>query len=119
MRAGILKNFIWVYRPTVTTNSVGEQVTTYTFQHSYRARVVHHSRNRTDIQGDIAYPNVQELQVRIYCDIQDYDIIKFQDHFYRLTTAPLKDNDLQCQTLTMEQTLEEITITPDEINNND
>lgn len=110
MRAGILKNFIWVYRPTVTTNSVGEQVTTYTFQHSYRARVVHRGHNRTDIHGEIAYPNVQELQVRIYADIQDYDIIKFQDHFYRLTTAPLKDTDLQLQTLTIEQVQEDITI---------
>lgn len=110
MRAGLLKNFIYVYRPVVTTNSVGEQVTTYVFQHSYRAKAVHRGRNRTDLQGEIVYPNVQELQVRIYADIQDYDIIKFQDHFYRLTTAPLKDTDLQGQTLTMEQTQEDITI---------
>ena len=110
MRAGLLKNFIYVYRPVVTINSVGEQVTSYTLQHSYRARVVNKSHNRGSVAGDVFYPNGQSLQVRIYADIQDNDIIKFQDHYYRLTVAPLRNEDLQCLELEIEQTLEEIVI---------
>lgn len=111
MKAGLLRNFVYVYRPVVTTNSLGEQVTTYKLQHSYRARVVNRSHSRTNEHGDVIYPNVQELQVRIYCDIQDHDILQFQDHYYRLTTAPLIDHDLQNKSLVMEQVLEDITVT--------
>ena len=113
MRAGLLKEVIDVYRPTTTTNGLGEQVTTYTKVNSYRARVVHRSHNRENFEGDIHYPNTQSLQLRIYVDIQDNDIIKFQEHYYRLTQAPLRDRDLQCTTLEMEQTLEDITLTPE------
>lgn len=110
MRAGLLKEIIHVYRPTVSTNSVGEQITVYTKVHTYRARVVHNNHNRTNLEGEVTYPNAQNLQVRIYCDIQDYDIIGFQDHFYRLIVAPLRDTDQQCQTLNIEQTQENINI---------
>jgi head-tail adaptor len=103
MRAGILKEIVDVYRPTVTTNSLGEQTTAYTKVHTYRARIVHNSRDRENIHGDVTYPNTYNLQVRIYCDIQDYDILKVQDHYYRLTQAPLKNKDLQCQNLTIGQ----------------
>lgn len=113
MRAGLLKEIVDIYRPTVTTNDLGEQVTTYSKVHTYRARVEHRNHPRTDIHGDMTYPNSHELTLRIYCDIQDYDIIKFQNHYYRLTQAPLMDKDLQCMTLNMEQVLEDIDITED------
>lgn len=112
MRAGLLKEVVDIYRPTVTTNTLGEQMTTYTKVNTYRARVVHRSHNRDNFEGDINYPNTQHLQLRIYVDIKDNDIIKFQDHYYRLTQAPLRDRDLQCTTLEMEQTIEDITLTP-------
>lgn len=110
MRAGLLKEVVDIYRPTVSTNALGEQVTIYTKVNTYRARVVHHSHNRDNFEGDINYPNVQHLQLRIYVDIKDNDIIKFQEHYYRLTQAPLRDRDLQCTTLEMEQTIEDINI---------
>lgn len=110
MRAGLLKEVVDVYRPTVSTNTLGEQVTIYTKVNTYRARVVHRSHNRDNFEGDINYPNVQHLQLRIYVDIKDNDIIKFQEHYYRLTQAPLRDRDLQCTTLEMEQTIEDINI---------
>lgn len=112
MRAGLLKEIVDIYRPTVTTNTLGEQVTVYNHIHTYRARVVHRGHNRENEHGDIVYPNTQSLQMRIYVDIQDNDIIKFQDRYYRQTQAPLKDRDLQCVTLEIEQTLEEITLAP-------
>lgn len=110
MRAGLLKEVVDIYRPTVSTNALGEQVTIYTKVNTYRARVVHRSHNRDNFEGDINYPNVQHLQLRIYVDIKDNDIIKFQEHYYRLTQAPLRDRDLQCTTLEMEQTIEDINI---------
>lgn len=110
MRAGLLKEVVDIYRPTVSTNTLGEQVTAYTKVNTYRARVVHRSHNRDNFEGDINYPNVQHLQLRIYVDIKDNDIIKFQEHYYRLTQAPLRDRDLQCTTLEMEQTIEDINI---------
>lgn len=110
MRAGLLKEVVDIYRPTVSTNALGEQVTIYTKVNTYRARVVHRNHNRDNFEGDINYPNVQHLQLRIYVDIKDNDIIKFQEHYYRLTQAPLRDRDLQCTTLEMEQTIEDINI---------
>lgn len=110
MRAGLLKEVVDIYCPTVSTNALGEQVTIYTKVNTYRARVVHRSHNRDNFEGDINYPNVQHLQLRIYVDIKDNDIIKFQEHYYRLTQAPLRDRDLQCTTLEMEQTIEDINI---------
>jgi len=110
MRAGLLNEIVKVYRPVVTTNSVGEQVTSYSVVHSYRARVVHRSHNREDRQGEIMYPNVYELQVRIYCDIDDYDIILWQGHYYRLTQAPVSDRVTQCKTLMIEQAQDDIPI---------
>lgn len=112
VRAGLLTEIVDIYRPTVTTNTLGEQVTVYNHVHTYRAHVVHRSRNRENIQGDVVYPNTHNLQMRIYVDIEDNDIIKFQDRYYRQTQAPLKDRVLQCVTLEIEQTLEEITLVP-------
>lgn len=103
MRAGLLTEVIKVYRPTVTTNTLGEQTTTYTLTHSYRARVIHRNHNRENLHGDVAYINHQELQVRIYCDIQDYDIILFQGHYYRITEAPLIDKSTQSKSLNIAQ----------------
>ena len=110
LRAGLLNEVIKVYRPEVTINSLGEQTTTYSLVHTYRARVVHRSHNRENIQGEIAYPNTFELQVRIYCDIDDYDIILWQGHYYRLTQAPISDRTTQSKTLVIEQS-EDIIVT--------
>lgn len=110
MRAGLLKEVVDIYRPEVTINSLGEQVTVYHLVHVYRARVVRKSHNRENFNGDIIYPNTHSLQMRIYVDIHDNDIIKFQDHYYRLIQAPLVDRDQQCVTLEIEQVIEAITI---------
>lgn len=110
IRAGLLNEVVDIYRPTTTINSLGEQVTVYSMVHVYRARVLHRSHNRENFNGDIVYPNTHSLQMRIYVDIHDNDIIKFQDHYYRLTQAPLIDRDQQCVTLEIEQVIENITI---------
>lgn len=110
MRAGLLNQVIKVYRPTTTINSLGEQTTTYHLHHSYRARIVPRSRNRENIQGDITYINRHELQVRIHCDIQDYDIILFQGHYYRIIEAPLEDRATQSKSLNIAQIEGEVSI---------
>lgn len=110
MRAGLLSEVVNIYRPTVTVNTLGEQVTVYSMVHAYRARVMHRSHGRENFNGDIIYPNTQTLQMRIYVDVHDNDIIKFQDHYYRITQAPLVDRDQQCVTLEIEQVIEDINI---------
>lgn len=103
MRAGLLKEVIEVFSPVVNTNDFGEQTTIYNHSHTYRARILHRTHGRENMNGDVVYPNSHELQVRIYTDINDYDIILFQNHYYRLSTAPIVDKESQSKTLTIEQ----------------
>ena len=113
MRSGLLTEVIKIYTPAVTINGLGEQNTTYTLVQSCRARVMHRSHNRENMQGDIVYPNSHELQVRIHINIGDYDIILWQGHYYRMIQAPIEDKHNQSKTLIIEQIEGGVTLTPE------
>lgn len=98
MRAGLLTEIIEVLQPTVTTNAVGEQVTTYATKGSIRARNVVHRETRTNLNGDMSYPKTYTLEVRIFQDIDDYDLIQWNGKRYTILSVEI-DKQLMCKRL--------------------
>lgn len=98
MRAGLLTETITVKTPTVTTNSVGEQTTTYTVKATIRARNVINRQQRTNDNGDIYLPATHTLEVRIYQNIGDTDIVTWNGKTYRILGIEV-DKPLQCKRL--------------------
>ena len=98
MRAGLLKETITVYTPTVTRNAVGEQVVTYTDKGTIRARSVIYRQQRANLDGDIDMPRSHTLEVRIFQDITEHDIIEWQGKRYRILSIDV-DTAIQCKRL--------------------
>lgn len=95
MRAGLLNKQIQVKRPVVTTNTLGEQVMTYVDLYSTRARLVRHSRNRANVEDNMTMTNTITIQVRIYHDIKQNDIVIFDGVTYNVTSV-MKLEQEQC-----------------------
>ena len=95
MRAGLLNKMIQVKRPVVTTNTLGEQVMTYVDLYTTRARLVRHSRNRTNVEDNMTMTNTITIQVRIYHDIKQNDIVIFDGVTYNVTSV-MKLEQEQC-----------------------
>ena len=102
MRAGLLSETIRIMRPTVTTNTVGEQVTEYAPYKDMFARHVVNRQNRTNDNGEIWMPQTFTIEVRIYQDIQDYDLIQWDGKQYRILSIET-DKTIRCKRLTIEQ----------------
>lgn len=95
MRAGLLNKMIHVKRPVVTTNTLGEQVMTYVDLYTTRARLVRHSRNRANVEDNMTMTNTITIQVRIYHDIKQNDIVIFDGVMYNVTSV-MKLEQEQC-----------------------
>lgn len=95
MRAGLLNKMIQVKRPVVTTNTLGEQVMTYVDLYTTRARLVRHSRNRANVEDNMTMTNTITIQVRIYHDIKQNDIVIFDGVMYNVTSV-MKLEQEQC-----------------------
>lgn len=93
---------ITVKAPSVETNSVGEQVTTYTDKAVIRARNVLNRGNRTNSEGDVWMPRTHTLEVRIYQNIDDHDIIAWKGKLFRILSLEV-DRPLMCQRLIVEE----------------
>ena len=102
MKAGLLKEVIEIWKPEITINDYGEQSTDYIFSFSCRARVKHSGGNRTVENFENVYPYQQELSVRIYQDIDDFDRVKWNNKQYRILHIEI-DRDLQCKNLLIEE----------------
>ena len=98
MRAGLLLEQIEVWKPTITINDFGEQDTTYNLSFKCRARVKHSGGNRTVENFENVYPYQQDLIVRIYQNINDFDRIKWNNKFYTILHIE-PDRELQCKNL--------------------
>lgn len=109
MLSGVLKEIIDVYRKTVVRNDFGEEVESYTKVHSYRAGVSHQSTRRAVINYEIQYPYTKFLIVRIFADIDENDIILYDNKYYRITSIEI-NKDLQNKRIDIERSLDEYTI---------
>ncbi len=98
MRAGLLKETIVIQTPTTTINAVGEQVTTYVDKATIRAHHVMNRASRTNDNGDVWMPLTHTLEIRIYQDVDDYDIIVWNGKSYRILSIVI-DHTLQCKRL--------------------
>ncbi len=98
MRAGLLTETITVKTPTTTTNSVGEQSTTYTDKATIKARNVINRQTRTNDNGDVWLPATHTLEVRMYQNISDYDIISWNGKIYHILSIEI-DRPRMCKRL--------------------
>lgn len=125
MRAGLLNKMIQVKRPVVTTNTLGEQVMTYVDLYTTRARLVRHSRNRANVEDNMTMTNTITIQVRIYHDIKQNDIVIFDGVTYNVTSV-MKLEQEQClevqldtQSVNNDIELPTPTLTPENEENNE
>ena len=86
MRAGLLTRPITILTPKTTINEFGEQVQEYEFKYKTRARVLHDNGSRDIVNGEIFYPYKKSFNVRSYVPINEFDIIEFEGHQYRVVT---------------------------------
>ena len=87
MRAGQLNKLIQILTPTTTTNEFGEQVQTYKVKKETRAKVDYVSGDRTISNNEIIYSYTKDFKVRIYVDVQETDIIKYNNKKWRITSV--------------------------------
>lgn len=85
MQAGILKERIQVQRPTVRTDEYGANVIEYNNIINTRAAVINKSGNRANENGEIVYNYIKSFTVRYYHNIQENDIIIWNNKKYRIT----------------------------------
>lgn len=102
MRAGLLQERITIKRPVVEVNELGEQTTTLTTISTIRARSVVNRQQRENIDGDMAYPSTHTLEVRIYQNIDGYDVVEWNGTQYRIIDITI-DKPLQLKRLTIQQ----------------
>lgn len=84
-RAGLLNQEIEIYRQVVTSSEFGQEVTAWEYITTTRARIIRSAQNRyTTTDNQILYPMGTTFVVRYYVEIDDFDYILYQGHFYSI-----------------------------------
>lgn len=86
LRAGLLNEVITIKEATITKNSFGEEVETYSNKYTTRARVIQTNSNRTTENNEITVDFTKEFQIRIYVPIEEFDIIEWRGKLYRIVS---------------------------------
>lgn len=84
MRAGLMTEPIVILEKVVTTNEYGEQTEVLEEKYRTRARLVNDGGDRTIINGEIFYSNAKTFQVRFYVPVENFDVIEWEQHLYRI-----------------------------------
>ena len=100
MRAGLLNQPIEIYKPSVTVNEVGEQVTTYILYRETKARIVYNRQSVGNYNGDVTAPVQKQIEVRIYNDVTEYDRILLGGRYYVVTEVET-DEQTRCKRVTI------------------
>lgn len=104
MNAGGLTEIIEVLSPNIVINDVGEQTTEYIAKLTTRANVRYDRGNRDIENNEIVYNYNISFIVRRYVDVDEFDIIRWNNKQYRiLSVEPQKE-------------LQQITIQTEKIN---
>lgn len=104
MRAGLLTEKVLVLHPTITTNKVGEQITEYEYGNmtAIRARDVSFRQQRQLDSGEVWMQGQRVIEVRMYHDICDNDLIEWRDKRFRILAIET-DRQQMCKRITLEE----------------
>lgn len=102
MRAGLLTERVLVLHPTITTNKVGEQITDYENMTAIRARDVSFRQQRQLDSGEVWMQGQRVIEVRMYHDICDNDLIELRGKRYRILAIDT-DRAQMCKRITLEE----------------
>lgn len=84
MRAGLLKEVINIYKPTVTKTETGAQKLTYELYYTTRSHVMHNSGSRDNESGEIFYSNNKTFVVRTYVPINEHMVIEYNSKRFKI-----------------------------------
>lgn len=84
MKAGILREKIEIYAPTVLNTEYGNTKTEYTLSYTTRASVQYDSGSRGNQNNEIFYSVTKTFIVRHYVPVSEPMRIKHEDKFYRI-----------------------------------
>ncbi len=84
MNAGILNEIVEIYEPNISIDEFGNQHTDYIKKYETRASVSHKSGNRETTNNEVVYVYSKEFRFRIYVPINDFDLVKYNDKFWRI-----------------------------------
>lgn len=101
MFSGVLNEKIELYRFIKVKNEYGELVTQTEKVRDCRAKVSHLSGSRTVRADEIQYPYVKQFVIRIHINIDENMWIKWDNHFYRITSID-RNRGLQQTTIIAE-----------------
>lgn len=95
---------VLVMHPTITINKVGEQVTEYEYENitAIRARDVSFRQQRQLDSGEVWMQGVRVIEVRMYHQICNTDIVEWQGKRYRIISIDT-DRAQMCKRLTLEE----------------
>lgn len=91
MQAGLLKEFIEIYAPQISTNEYNEQVVEYVKIYETKANVKFVSGSKGEQNNETFYSKSRKFIVRSYVPIKDNYRIKYDNNFYSIVNWD-KDN---------------------------
>lgn len=97
MKAGLLKEKVFIYKPVITKTDFGDTKVDYELYYPTRAAVLWNSGNRENENNEIFFAQNKTFIIRSYVPITEQSRIKFNGKFYRvLSVEPNKVyNNLQ------------------------
>lgn len=89
MRCGLLKDKIDIYRPITSQNEFGEMIQEYKPWYCTRSRVVSNGGSRELMNNEIFYPYRKVFEVHKYVDVNETDVIHYDNKRYRILSIDL------------------------------
>ena len=83
--AGDYKEYISVYRASITINQVGEEEENWEKITETRAKVEKTRGNRDLIDNEVFYTAEKNFTLRHYVDVKEFDRIEHQGKYYKIT----------------------------------
>ena len=100
--AGRLKEIVEIYSNTITKDEYGQDVEQRVLKCSTRVDLKHNNGNRQLENSEIVHNYNKTIVVRYYVDVEDYDLIKWNNVFYRVLDVE-PNREYQFKTITMEK----------------
>lgn len=103
MIAGRLKYIIQIFKPIITRNEFGETEEQYELTYRTRAQLIFNGGNRSNENNEIIYSNYYLVRVRNYVTVGEFDRIKFNNKWYRITSKIDDNIELQYKEFNIEE----------------
>lgn len=85
MRAGLLKENIEIWSKSLTVNDFGEEIENWSCSYRTRARLTHNGGSRMIDNQQVFYEHSKTFEIRLYVPVYEYDRIRWNNQFYRIT----------------------------------